>query len=73
MLVTVEDGRAVRIAGDPEHPVTQGFGVRPRGQTFFLYRSNALTLTPSRQWSSARGLVTSQTSEFEPSDRGIIR
>jgi anaerobic selenocysteine-containing dehydrogenase len=25
MLVTVEDGRAVRIAGDPEHPVTQGF------------------------------------------------
>jgi anaerobic selenocysteine-containing dehydrogenase len=25
MLVTVEDGRAVRIAGDPAHPVTQGF------------------------------------------------
>jgi anaerobic selenocysteine-containing dehydrogenase len=25
MLVTVEDGRAVRIAGDPEHPFTQGF------------------------------------------------
>jgi anaerobic selenocysteine-containing dehydrogenase len=25
MLVTVEDGRAVRMAGDPEHPVTQGF------------------------------------------------
>jgi anaerobic selenocysteine-containing dehydrogenase len=25
MLVTVEDGRAVRIGGDPEHPVTQGF------------------------------------------------
>jgi len=25
MLVTVEDGRATRIAGDPEHPVTQGF------------------------------------------------
>jgi anaerobic selenocysteine-containing dehydrogenase len=25
MLVTVEDGRAVRIAGDPDHPVTQGF------------------------------------------------
>jgi anaerobic selenocysteine-containing dehydrogenase len=24
-LVTVQDGRAVRIAGDPEHPVTQGF------------------------------------------------
>ena len=24
-LVTVEDGRATRIAGDPEHPVTQGF------------------------------------------------
>ena len=24
-LVTVEDGRAVRIAGDPAHPVTQGF------------------------------------------------
>ena len=25
MLVTVENGRAVRVAGDPEHPVTQGF------------------------------------------------
>jgi len=25
MLVTVEDGRAIRIAGDPEHPMTQGF------------------------------------------------
>src|SRR5919205_3656194 len=24
-LVTVEGGRAVRIAGDPAHPVTQGF------------------------------------------------
>src|SRR5829696_8730434 len=25
MLVTVEDGRAVRVAGDPDHPVTRGF------------------------------------------------
>ena len=25
MLVTVENGRAVRVAGDPAHPVTQGF------------------------------------------------
>jgi anaerobic selenocysteine-containing dehydrogenase len=25
MLVTVEDGRAVRMAGDPHHPITQGF------------------------------------------------
>jgi anaerobic selenocysteine-containing dehydrogenase len=25
MLVTVEEGRAVRVAGDPSHPVTQGF------------------------------------------------
>ena len=25
MLVTVENGRATRIAGDPDHPVTQGF------------------------------------------------
>src|SRR6476619_3127402 len=24
-LVTVENGRAVRIAGDPDHPFTQGF------------------------------------------------
>ncbi|MEO8335743.1 MAG: molybdopterin oxidoreductase family protein [bacterium] len=24
-LVTVENGRAVRVAGDPDHPVTQGF------------------------------------------------
>ncbi|HEV2181071.1 MAG TPA: molybdopterin-dependent oxidoreductase, partial [Gemmatimonadaceae bacterium] len=25
MLVTVENGRAVRVAGDPDHPFTQGF------------------------------------------------
>jgi anaerobic selenocysteine-containing dehydrogenase len=25
MLVTVEDGRAVKMAGNPDHPVTQGF------------------------------------------------
>jgi anaerobic selenocysteine-containing dehydrogenase len=25
MLITVENGRAIRIAGDPDHPVTQGF------------------------------------------------
>jgi anaerobic selenocysteine-containing dehydrogenase len=25
MLVTVEDGKAIRIAGDPDHPMTQGF------------------------------------------------
>ncbi len=25
MLVTVENGRAVRVAGDPDHPITQGF------------------------------------------------
>ncbi len=25
MLVTVESGRAVRVAGDPDHPVTRGF------------------------------------------------
>ena len=24
-LVTVQDGRATRIQGDPEHPFTQGF------------------------------------------------
>jgi anaerobic selenocysteine-containing dehydrogenase len=25
MLVQVEDGRATRLRGDPNHPVTQGF------------------------------------------------
>ncbi len=25
MLVTVKDGRAIRVAGDPEHPFTRGF------------------------------------------------
>jgi anaerobic selenocysteine-containing dehydrogenase len=25
MLITVEDGRAVKVAGDPDHPVTNGF------------------------------------------------
>ncbi len=25
MHVTVEDGRATKVAGDPEHPITAGF------------------------------------------------
>ena len=25
MLVTVEDGRATRLRGDPDHPITRGF------------------------------------------------
>src|SRR5271156_203281 len=25
VLITIEDGRATKIEGDPEHPVTQGF------------------------------------------------
>src|SRR5258708_24089792 len=25
MLVTVENGRAIHVAGDPDHPVTRGF------------------------------------------------
>src|SRR5258707_11934914 len=25
VLITVEDGRATRIQGDPEHPITRGF------------------------------------------------
>jgi len=25
ILVTVEDGRATRVQGDPAHPVTRGF------------------------------------------------
>ena len=25
MLVQVEDGRATRVSGDPQHPPTQGF------------------------------------------------
>jgi anaerobic selenocysteine-containing dehydrogenase len=25
MLITVQDGRAIKVGGDPEHPVTQGF------------------------------------------------
>ena len=25
LLVTVRDGEVVKIAGDPDHPVTQGF------------------------------------------------
>src|ERR1700759_5541185 len=25
VLITIEDGRATRIQGDPEHPITRGF------------------------------------------------
>ena len=25
VLITVEDGRATKIQGDPEHPITRGF------------------------------------------------
>jgi len=43
MLVTVEDGKVIKVTGDPDHPVTKGFICRKgRAQIDRLYSSDRL-------------------------------
>jgi len=50
MLVTVQDGRAVKIEGDPRHPITRGFLCGKVGQHYLdLVYSPRRVLTPRRR------------------------
>ncbi len=50
MLVTVRDGRAVKIEGDPDHPITRGFLCGKVGQHYLdLVYSPRRVLTPRRR------------------------
>jgi len=60
MLVTVEEGRAVKVAGDPEHPFTQGFlCAKVNRYVERTYHSDRLT-TPLRR------VGPKGTGRFEP-------
>src|ERR687894_2419856 len=49
MRVTVEDGRAVRVEGDPTHPVTRGFLCVKVNQYVEHVYSERRILTPRRR------------------------
>src|SRR3954462_7926852 len=49
MRVTVEDGRAVRVAGDPDHPVTRGFLCAKVNQYIEHVYGERRVLTPHRR------------------------
>jgi anaerobic selenocysteine-containing dehydrogenase len=60
MLVTVENGRAVRVAGDPEHPFTQGFlCAKVNRYVERTYHADRLTVPLRRVGPKGRG-------QFEP-------
>ena len=55
MIVTMEDGKAVRLQGDPDHPITQGF-LCHRTSRFLdrQYSPDRLTQAHLRQEKSGR-------------------
>jgi anaerobic selenocysteine-containing dehydrogenase len=60
MLVTVENGRAVRVAGDPEHPFTRGFlCAKVNRYVERTYHADRLTVPLRRVGPKGRG-------QFEP-------
>ncbi|MEP6690503.1 MAG: molybdopterin oxidoreductase family protein [Gemmatimonadaceae bacterium] len=60
MLVTVEEGRAVRVAGDPDHPFTQGFLCAK------VNRYVERTYHPERLTRPLRRMGAKGTGQFEP-------
>ncbi len=67
VLITVEDGRATRIQGDPEHPVTRGFLCGKVAKYLDRVYSPERVLYPMRRV-GAKGPVEGQRS-FAPHDR----
>jgi anaerobic selenocysteine-containing dehydrogenase len=74
-LVTVEDGRATRITGDPEHPVTQGFlCAKVNRYIERTYHPDRLR-TPLRRvaeitWDEALNVIASRLGEIARSSDG---
>jgi anaerobic selenocysteine-containing dehydrogenase len=67
VLITVEDGRATRIQGDPEHPVTRGFLCAKVAKYLDRVYSPDRVLYPMRRI-GPKGPVAGQRS-FAPPDR----
>ena len=67
VLITVEDGRATKIQGDPEHPVTRGFLCAKVAKYLDRVYSPDRVLYPMRRI-GAKGPVEGQRS-FAPPDR----
>ena len=49
LVATVEDGRVVRVQGDPEHPMTAGFLCTKVNREHELVHSPDRVLTPLRR------------------------
>ena len=49
LLATVEDGRIVRVQGDPEHPMTAGFACAKVKREHELVHSPERLRTPLRR------------------------
>ncbi len=67
VLITVQDGRATKIQGDPEHPVTRGFLCAKVAKYLDRVYSPDRVLYPMRRI-AAKGPVAGQQS-FGPPDR----
>jgi anaerobic selenocysteine-containing dehydrogenase len=67
VLITVEDGRATRIQGDPQHPVTRGFLCAKVAKYLDRVYSPDRVLYPMRRI-AAKGPAAGQRS-FAPPDR----
>ncbi len=67
VLITVEDGRATKIQGDPEHPVTRGFLCAKVAKYLDRVYSPDRVLYPMRRV-AAKGPVVGQRS-FAPHDQ----
>src|SRR5690606_41212258 len=63
MLVHVEDGRATRVQGDPDHPVTQGFLCAK------VNRYVERTYHPDRVLTPLRRVGAKGEGRFEPATR----
>ena len=64
VLITVEDGRATRIQGDPAHPVTRGFLCGKVAKYLDRVYSPQRVLYPMRRV-APKGTNGQQTTDFE--------
>lgn len=81
LIVTIDDGRVVRLQGDPEHPVTQGFICHRTSKYPKLHHSERRLLQPLHRanksddfqtidWSDALDLVAEKMLKFRDESSG---
>ena len=64
VLITVEDGRAIKVQGDPSHPVTRGFLCAKVAKYLDRVYSPDRVLYPMRR-TAAKGVQTAPSQGFE--------